>query len=452
MNIAICLAVLIGSVLYISLIFNNNLWMDEAFSAALLRGSMGDVLTRSAQDTLPPLYNILNKIMVTILGYHPWAMKLTSVIPMILCMALGATTVRRLFGDMVSLIYIVCLWGMPWLLYYGVEIRMYALGLFFVTLCGLSAFDFFKNESRKSLVLMVLSAVLCGYTHHFALVSAGFIYLILLAAQLISKRSQIRKWLISVAACAVLYLPCLVTTLRQMKRVSGYFNMPDISLHSILQSLKQPFITQNSFTSAALLAVFIATVIFALVRKNIQGLIFILIYPLTLLFGCLATTVLKSNIFTDRYLIPSLGLFWLGFAIVLSDLFRKTPFFVSAAISAILVSCVIQTYYVRVVDEYRSGVNEMTAWFDENIKEGDAYIIYEDNYQIEICFRYYFPDFPKTKWEKADEVTGELYYLEVPGYEDSMKKITENGYSPEHLGDYSFDRYSFKLYKLVPEK
>lgn len=452
MNIAILLAVLIGAGLYVSLIFNNNLWMDEAFSAALLRGSMSDVLARSASDTLPPLYNVLNKIMVTVLGYHPWAMKLTSVIPMILCMLLGATTVRRLFGDVVSLLYITCLWGMPGLLYYGVEIRMYALGLFFVTACGIFAYDYFCSRSRASFILMTLSAVLCGYTHHFALVSAGFVYLILLAAFIIGKRSCLTGWIASVIICAALYLPCMLTTLEQMKRVSGYFTMPDISVHTVIQCFKQPFITQNSILSAVLLALFSLTLVLGILRKNISGLLFISVYPLTLFFGCLATVLLKSNIFTDRYLVPSLGLLWLGFAIIMADIFTLAPAPLYGAVAAVILLCTLKTYSVRLVDEYKSGVEDMIAYFNENISEDDAYIIYEDNYQIEICFRYYFPDFAKTKWNKAQSVTGSLYYLEVPGFEDDMKKITENGYSSLYLGDFSFDRYSFKLYRLTPEE
>ena len=274
----------------------------------------------------------------------------------------------------------------------------------------------------------------------------------ILAAFIIGKRSCLTGWITSVIICAALYLPCMLTTLEQMRRVSGYFTMPDISVHTVIQCLKQPFITQNSILSAVLLALFSLTLVLGILRKNISGLLFISVYPLTLFFGCLATVLLKSNIFTDRYLVPSLGLLWLGFAVIMADIFTLAPAPLYGAVAAVILLCTLKTYSVRLVDEYKSGVEDMIAYFNENICADDAYIIYEDNYQIEICFRYYFPDFTKTKWNKAQSVTGSLYYLGVPGFEDDMKKITENGYSSLYLGDFSFDRYSFKLYRLTPEE
>ncbi|MBR1875615.1 MAG: hypothetical protein IJ805_00745, partial [Lachnospiraceae bacterium] len=74
---------LTASAVYLSLIFNDNVWVDEAFTAVLVRGSFKEMMARSAADTLPPLYNILAWLMTEIFGYGTLQLKLTSVIPLI---------------------------------------------------------------------------------------------------------------------------------------------------------------------------------------------------------------------------------------------------------------------------------------------------------------------------------------------------------------------------------
>ena len=46
------------TVIYVSLVFNNNLWLDEAFSAAIIRCGFKEMMIRTANDTLPPFYNL----------------------------------------------------------------------------------------------------------------------------------------------------------------------------------------------------------------------------------------------------------------------------------------------------------------------------------------------------------------------------------------------------------
>ena len=49
---------IILSAVYLSLVWNNNVWMDEAFTASLVHTDFRGVIERSMADTLPPLYNI----------------------------------------------------------------------------------------------------------------------------------------------------------------------------------------------------------------------------------------------------------------------------------------------------------------------------------------------------------------------------------------------------------
>ncbi len=487
----------LGILSYISLLFGDNLWMDEAFSAMIVKGSFSEMLQRSNQDTLPPLYNILNWCMTHAFGFNSPALRIMSVLPMAGCLILSVTVIRKKLGGMVSIIFSLCLAGAPQLFFYGTEIRMYALSLFFVTLClctVLEAPSFSKNDR----ILFILSAALCGWTHHFALVAAAFICLYVLILSLIRRKedsSYLRNTLLSLAGIALLYIPCFLNTLEQMKRVKGYFSMPDTDIHTVISCLKQPFITENTILSVVLILMFLCALIFGIYsfirkkdKRSLTGLIFVSLYPLVMLFGFLAVLILKSNIFSQRYLIPALGAFWLGFAILMvqaleycgaqfarqknksgkvqaktkkerinnkngSDFTGRlniTPYNMICGVCLALMTIISIHSYVRTFSsEYDQGVKQMRAYFNENVKEGDKYLIVEDNYEREICFRYYFPGFEKTDWDKISEnETGALWYIEVPGYSDKLDIITEHGYDYKLVGEFKYDRYEFNLYKL----
>lgn len=96
-NVTAAAAAIILSAVFLSLVWNNNVWMDEAFTASLVHTDIAGVIKRSMADTLPPLYNILLKLSTDLFGYSTYVMKVTSVVPMILTIALGATTVRKRF-------------------------------------------------------------------------------------------------------------------------------------------------------------------------------------------------------------------------------------------------------------------------------------------------------------------------------------------------------------------
>ena len=219
-NVTAAVAVIVLSAVFLSLVWNNNVWMDEAFTASLVHTDMAGVLKRSMADTLPPLYNIILKLTTTAFGYTIPVMKITSVVPMILTLVIGATTVRRRFGIRTALLFMVFITCMPLMLYYGVEIRMYSLGFFFATASGIYAYEVIAEPSRRTWTAFTLFSVMAGYSHHFAFVTVAFSYLFLLLYHIIVKRDRIKNWFKCLAATFILYLPCLIVTLRQFSRVS----------------------------------------------------------------------------------------------------------------------------------------------------------------------------------------------------------------------------------------
>ena len=91
--------------LYLSLCFNNNVWTDEAFTIELLKSDMSGIVQGTASDVHPPLYYLIAKCFIYVLGNSLLALKFISIVPMILCMTWGAVIIWRRFGFRAALLF-----------------------------------------------------------------------------------------------------------------------------------------------------------------------------------------------------------------------------------------------------------------------------------------------------------------------------------------------------------
>lgn len=449
------LLVLAGTVVYISLIFNQNVWLDEAFTASLVRTDMAGVLERSMNDTLPPLYNIILKLMTDLFGYQVPIMKLTSAIPMILTMLLGATTIRKRFGPLTSYLFIAAIAVMPNMLFYGVEIRMYSLGFFFATASGVYAYEAVCDSNRKNWILLTLFSVLAGYSHHFAFVTVGFIYLFLLLYYFFFEREHIRRWFLCLLATFVLYFPCLLVTLKQFGRVSGYFSMPEVTLSVFIKYMRYPYTVGMTFVSIALVLLMLLLLLkFCWNKKRNRADYFALLCFLTyygvLVFGTIISKLMTANIFVDRYLFFAIGLIWLFFAIEAGTMRRDFIYIIFAFEIVIGIIGYRQAY----LSEYAEGIDTLTTYLDANVVEEDVLYTLEDFDELACCLPFYAPEL--TNYEelsdaiKAADGAGKVLWCAVmDGYEYDESVFDSYGLKMEFIGEFRFDRYIFKLYKLI---
>lgn len=451
--------VLTGALVYVSLCFNNNVWLDEAFTASLVRTDMAGVLQRSMSDTLPPLYNILLKIVTDIFGYKITVMKLTSVAPMILTMLLSATVVRKRHGFKVSTLFTLCLMAMPQLLFFGVEIRMYSLGFFFATASGIYAYECIKDSNIKNWILFTVLSTFAGYSHHFAFVTVGLVYFYLLLYYFFADRKNIKRFFICLLFTFILYFPCLIVTLNQFKSVSGYFSMPDVTLGVFIKYMRYPYTIGFTPLSVILLIIMIvlfACLVFNFFRKkedilNSYTLWCFLIFYCVLLFGTAVSKVMTSNIFVDRYLFFSIGLIWLSFSITVLN-FKNNKLFILAIILIVLTG--IAGYIREYRIEYTTNADAIDAYLEANINQGDVLYTIEDNEEMAFCLPFY--EERLTNYEDIDEAisasinNNSTIWLSVIDYADyDFKELEDYGYRAEPAGEYTFDRYTISLYKLT---
>ena len=465
------LLVILGGFTYISLTFNDNVWLDEAFTASLVNADMPEVIRRSMADTLPPLYNILLKLSTDFFGYSVPVMKMTSAVPMILTMILGATVVRRRYGTLTSCIFILALTVMPNMFFYGVEIRMYSLGFLFATAAGIFAGETVNSPRFLNWMMLTLSTVLAGYSHHFAFVTAGLTYLfILLYACSESDKYREDKdkekhplrlgsFFICLIATIILYFPCLLVTLKQIKSVNSYFSMPDVTLSVFIKYCRYPFTTGFTPLSILLLALSGFLFIRALVRKNkTPGDHYIVycfvLYYLVLLFGTVISKLMTANIFVDRYLFFALGPLWLFFAKEAATLKKWAAYLI--VIIEIVIG--INAYNIAYASEYAPGVRELTDWLSHNVSEGDALYTLEESEELSLCLPFYDNRLTDhTGLDDAVEAAQDhnVWVAVLDDYEGSgeyercLSEIDEKGYSLEYISEFRFDRYMFKMYKLI---
>ena len=485
-NIISWLLVVIGAIVYISLTFNKNVWLDEAFSASLVRTDMAGVLERSMADTLPPLYNIILKISTDIFGYSVPVMKLTSVVPMIITMIVSATVVRKSHGFKTSALFTIALFTMPNLLFFGVEIRMYSLGFMFATIAGIYSYEVINNYSIKNLIIFSLVSALAGYSHHFAFVSVGFVFLFMLIYYFVLDRANIKRWFYCLLITLTLYFPCLLVTLKQFKSVSGYFSMPDVTLSVFIKYMRYPYTVGNTPLSIALLISVFALVIYTAIKiytdvketkaktpavtditgsgsesinsckldysaymSDLYALSMFLVYYGVLVFGTIVSKLMTANIFVDRYLFFAHGMIWLFFAIEAGK-FKKYYYVVVTLLVLSGVSGYVNEYHI----EYDTNPDAIISYLNDNVQDGDVLYSYEDNEEMKFCLPFY-----DERLESYDELSdaidaakssGATLYVSVIDYKEFDPADIENrGFNIEFVDTFSFDRYKFDLYKAT---
>ncbi len=443
----------IGSTLYISLAFNDNLWVDEAFTASLIRGNINNVIHDTVSDTLPPFYNIAGKLLTLIFGFSPVVLKLFSCLPMVLLLFFGGRKLYSIFGFRPAFLYELFLFSMPHFLHYGVEIRMYSWGVF---ACGMAAIDFTDIlKNRASLKGFMLFSVFAGYIHHFALVSCGMMWFLLLVTAICSNdRDRLGEFFKNLGLFILLYLPGLLLSSYQIKNAGSWFSMAPLTPGSFFSDLRFPFVT-NVTVLSALLLFYLCFTAFVLIFKtggksHPYGLLLLSVPYLTLLFGYGVSFISGKSLFTARYLVPSLAVLWLG-AAILSDLaiaaFNDNRY-ISGVLAALIAATLVICYFQAFREEYDPGVTYMKAFFDENLGGDDACIMSEDKPELQICFRYYYPGLKKTNWKNAGETKGTLWLFVNGENGKALENADKYGYNPKYTGDFAFDRYSFSLYKL----
>ena len=215
-------------------IFDCAYWGDEAFSIALARMTVPEMIEATAQDVHPPLYYLFLQFLYRILGDHGYTYHLSALIPYAGILILGVTVIRKRFGIIPPLIMNTMISILFQPLRYNVEIRMYALAAFLVLLSYLALYEILKQDRLRDWLIFFFSSIAAAYTHYYALIYVAFFYLTLLIMML-KRRSLMKRTLILCAVTIACYVPWLFVLIGSFVRTAGGWWATDIpSVRDIL--------------------------------------------------------------------------------------------------------------------------------------------------------------------------------------------------------------------------
>ncbi|MCW5853825.1 MAG: glycosyltransferase family 39 protein [Anaerolineae bacterium] len=236
---ALLLAVGLG--LFVAGITHEGLWLDESFTAALVKQTPIQIIRATANDNYPPLYYLALHAFVGVLGHSVFTLRLFSALGALGLAALGLGPIRRATDARVGLVYTCLVIASPGVLAEGQEARMYSWAPCLVTGCAVYAFLASRDNRRIDWTLFGLFSLAAAYTHYYPLLAVVLIHALMLVWGIWRRPVWRRRYLVTAALVGLVYLPWLIPLSRQTRRVAGDFWIAEISPRVVHDSLLFPF-------------------------------------------------------------------------------------------------------------------------------------------------------------------------------------------------------------------
>lgn len=462
-KIMLIVLILLFTGLYVSLIFNKNIWTDEAFTMQLVReNNFRGIIKETANDVHPPLYYLIVKLFVLVFGDRFYIYKMVSVIPMVLTMLLACVYIRPWWGTRTAVMYTILLNALPCVMEYGIQIRMYAWALFFVTWAGLSAYGLCKKNQRKYCVQLAAASICGCYTHTYAMLSCVCIYLLVCSVALCATRKEI-KWsmfkgcVLSGCVVAVSYVPWLFVLLRQMtNRIDNYWIEPVTG--QVICSYPE-YLFESRLPGSTLLYMLLCIVaVFVCVRSCLKqdngrqngmaALMMLAVLVMTAGIG-IVVSVVVTPFFIARYLVPCMGLLALFLAIAFVPVIDEKKGYAQIMLGIFGMLMILNSYQKNYELEYRSThTDELLAYMEEHLGPEDliAYnfegygFIYNIYFENRVCFL--------NDVDFAGEY-GSIWYFdscETPWLDTQV--LEQNGLEKEFVMTTGIEQNEFQLYRI----
>lgn len=444
------------TILYISLLFNQNVWTDEIYTIKLIEMNLSDFFEEASLSQHPPLYYLMAKLARLVFGESLLVQKIVALVPMSLTLVLGALKIRRLFSDRVAFLFIVILGCIPCSMEYAVQVRMYSMALLAVTACGLYAYECCMTGKRSVWFGFVLSAVAGAYLHYFAFVSVIVICGLLFLLLLFLHREKLKVWLLSILAMIVCYLPWFPVFVSQVKSTTADYWIPEITGSTIWGYFQWAFGINKwewpcyVFTIISVLMGIV--ILLGAIRgrqEDISALMSMLVPTLTAITGVVISSFV-SPIYREQYIFPAIGLFCLFMAIALSHFLSRSRAFVFVPIVLFLLFLGAVQYLETYRQEYKSTLTDQTvAFWEENVGENDIIVYNLETYRF--CYTYYFPE-EKLFYVRDVDLSQDfdtIWFLDTMNEWDFVPdQIEPWNLQIEFQGHYGIEHNEFDIYKV----
>ena len=298
--VSVCLVIVAG--------ISGDIWVDETFSLGLARHSIKDLVSLTAQDTLPPLYYVLLHLAMTLFPNSVFAAKIVSVVPVVLLLCATTAFFAKEYSYRSALLFSALLASTYSVLQYAVEIRMYSWSLLFCGLCAISSWYMIKTGGLRSFLAYVIFAECGAYCHHWTAFGLALYFALVSVLCLVKDRKSLKNILIAAAVGVALYLPWAFVVVRQVSRVVGNFWIPRITAKKFIEFILTVIPLPGIAKIAAIAFIgWLFVLCTTIVRKKELNGCYLLACLLTPFLLILCATVISFAVrpmFVKRYALP----------------------------------------------------------------------------------------------------------------------------------------------------
>ncbi len=478
-------------ILNVSMINDNAVWGDEAFTAITVKNNVyGIMQVLFYWDSHPPLYYLWLKVFGDLFGHTITVYHAASLVPFLGGILFAVTLLPKHFGKLPAGFFVIVSGLGVACIQYNLEIRMYSMtfsGLAFASYC---AYRVICADYKKAWIGMVMWGLVAAYSHYYGLVAAGILVFCTGVAVWLKKREKSWiKGMCAVAAFLAGYIPWFIFMYLSM----GTYGSADLWITEILGLDKclDMIYGGNGMSKLILpLFLFIIPVIvisesgfFRLEKKAGQTVVqteypsvkgwsdetyFLLIgtgtIAGTLLFGYLIS-VLFSPLMVERYLYPlcavALVTLTVGCSSILKFLEKLGSYYclfrLQGAGKFILV-LILAALFVIGIENYK---NYHAIYEHEKIKTDQTLqtigVPHKDAKMVTVGVRHlgwtvleqYFPGHEIVNGDYNSVNCDEFwYFVDSPINKDGLNDLKSKGYEVTHYGQMQLSQYPFELYHI----
>lgn len=226
-------AIVVGLVL--RFVASSELWLDEAQSVAIARGSVPELVAALREDGSPPLYYLLLHGWQLLFGSGNGSVRSLSGLFSVAALPSIWLLGRRLAperGD-AALPALLLLATSPFAVRYATETRMYSLVILLTALGGLALLRVLDRPRPLPVIGLGLASGLLTLTHYWALFLLIAVGLVLLAGVALDRRRWASGWaLLGMCSGGLLLVPWLPSLLFQLQHTGTPWTEP-VNLPSV---------------------------------------------------------------------------------------------------------------------------------------------------------------------------------------------------------------------------
>ena len=483
---------IIGMVVICLTVKSCDIWYDEVFSMEFASSSWKEIVALTGADVHPPLYYFYLKTIVGLggflipgLGAVIWA-KVASVIPLLVMLILSVTVIRKNFGWGTAALFSLLITVMPNLAAYYVEIRMYAFGLMLLTIAYLFADRIIRSENKTCgfyYAGFAFFGILGAYTQYFVCVAVVGLYVALGLYFIISKKF---KKLIPLGICGaasiVCYIPWLPYLIGQFGAVKEGYWIEPFTFKSFFGCIKYIYLpsiglgTKGYVVAGIMIAATLAVLVFFLMGKPSKESLFtgfagIITLTFTVIVGFIVSLA-GHPIFVYRYMIPVLGMYYLGMSYMAYEAFKEKKIYLYLVIAVFIVGGHYSLSSFDYEESLKPGkmaeaskvldglpenariitnFDQICTLMDYYLKDRDIYL-YEDETDPIVRLMYQNDGQKISRDELIEMALNEenvFFFGSFNSREDILKEWEESGVKSEMYFDSAMiERYYFNIYSL----